>query len=69
MLKTIARIGLLAVSLSCANLLAEETAPIKVGSELDFYPYAFVNEKGQADGFSVDLVNAVAAALVLAPTV
>lgn len=60
MLHTFTRIVLLAVSLSCASLFAEDSAPIKVGSELDFYPYAFVNDKGQADGFSVDLVNAVA---------
>jgi ABC-type amino acid transport substrate-binding protein len=60
--KTLTWIGVIAVSLFSALSLAEIPNPIKVGSELDFFPYAFVNEKGQADGFSVDLVNAVAKA-------
>ena len=33
---------------------------IQVGSELDYPPYALVNEDGEADGFSVDLIKAVA---------
>lgn len=33
---------------------------ISVGSELDYPPYAMVDENGQADGFSVDLIKAVA---------
>ena len=37
-----------------------ENGVILVGSELDFFPYAHVNEKGEADGFSVDLIKAVA---------
>ncbi|TAF10525.1 MAG: hypothetical protein EAZ77_03090 [Nostocales cyanobacterium] len=31
-----------------------------VGSELDYPPYALVNSQGKADGFSVDLIKAVA---------
>ena len=42
----------------------EQTA-IKVGSEFDFHPYAFVDEQGQAAGFSVDLVKAVVGAMGL----
>ena len=33
---------------------------LHVGSELDFPPYAIVNEHGEPDGFSVDLFKAVA---------
>ena len=33
---------------------------ITVGSELDYPPYAFVNESGNADGYSVDLIKAAA---------
>jgi PAS domain S-box-containing protein len=33
---------------------------IHVGSELDFPPYAFTDDKGQPVGFSVDLIKAVA---------
>ncbi|SEH04377.1 transporter substrate-binding domain-containing protein [Candidatus Venteria ishoeyi] len=31
-----------------------------VGSELDYPPFAIVNDKGEADGFSIDLFKAVA---------
>ncbi|MEG3639599.1 transporter substrate-binding domain-containing protein [Magnetococcus sp. PR-3] len=33
---------------------------IRVGSELDYPPYALVNQAGEADGYSVDLFKAVA---------
>ena len=36
---------------------------IVVGSELDYPPYATVTQNGEADGFSVDLMKAVCAAL------
>ncbi|MEO5340260.1 MAG: transporter substrate-binding domain-containing protein [Magnetococcus sp. MYC-9] len=43
---------------------AEETKGthniLRVGSELDFPPFAVVNEHGEPDGFSVDLFKAVA---------
>jgi len=42
-----------------ANAATAEPA-IQVGSELEFPPYAFVDEQGQASGFSVDLIKAVA---------
>jgi hypothetical protein len=38
---------------------------IRVGSETDFPPYALVDEKGRPDGFSVDLIKAVTAAMGL----
>ncbi|TRZ92248.1 hypothetical protein D4R89_01510, partial [bacterium] len=38
---------------------------VRVGSEQDFPPYAFIDEKGQAVGFSVDLIKAVANAMGL----
>ena len=43
---------------------AEETE-VRAGSELDFQPYSFVDEKGEARGFSVDLMKAVAGAMGL----
>ncbi len=57
---------LLALFFSPATILAGEkrTPALKsqlvVGSELDYPPYALVNEQGRADGFSVDLFKAVA---------
>ena len=33
---------------------------IKVGIELNFYPFDFMDEKNQASGFSVELIEAVA---------
>jgi len=38
---------------------------IRVGSELEFPPYAFVDENGQAAGFSVDLIRVVSGAMGL----
>ena len=50
------------VSAMLGNACCAETEQpaINVGSEVDFPPYAFVDEQGQAAGFSVDLVKAVA---------
>jgi signal transduction histidine kinase/ABC-type amino acid transport substrate-binding protein len=39
--------------------------PVLVGSELDFPPYAMVDKHGQPEGFSVDLIKAVADAMGL----
>ncbi len=44
---------------------ANSEPAIKVGSEVEFPPFAVVDEKGQADGFSVDLIKAVAKAMDL----
>lgn len=33
---------------------------VRVGSEIDFYPYAFVDKDGNPSGFSIDLIKAVA---------
>jgi len=44
---------------------ASELPEVRVGSELEFPPYAFVDESGQPAGFSVDLVKAVADAMGL----
>jgi len=35
-------------------------AEVRVGSELEFRPYAFLDENGQPAGFSIDLIKAVA---------
>ena len=39
---------------------ASEAAVVRVGSEVEFPPYAFVDKDGRAAGFSVDLIRAVA---------
>lgn len=39
---------------------AADAPEIRVGSELEFPPYAFVDENGRPAGFSVDLIKAVA---------
>lgn len=59
--------GLLFLSLmACSSLQAADAFQthqhhaIIVGSELDYPPYAMVDANGQADGFSVDLIKAVA---------
>lgn len=39
------------------------TRPLLVGVNIDFPPYEFVNEQGEAAGFDVDIVRAVAAAI------
>ena len=44
---------------------AGNSQEIRVGSELDFPPYAFVDESGQVTGFSVELIKAVTNAMGL----
>jgi signal transduction histidine kinase/ABC-type amino acid transport substrate-binding protein len=44
---------------------ATVSPPVLVGSELDFPPYAMVDKNGQAEGFSIDLIKAVADAMGL----
>jgi len=39
---------------------ATESREVRVGSELEFPPYAFVDESGQPAGFSVELIKAIA---------
>jgi PAS domain S-box-containing protein len=45
--------------------VASATAPIRVGSEVEFVPYSFVGQDGQPAGFGVDLIRAVAGAMDL----
>ncbi|AFM23768.1 transporter substrate-binding domain-containing protein [Desulfomonile tiedjei] len=48
------------------NCSAETDRPvIRVGSEIEFPPFALVDESGQPSGFSVDLIKAVAEAMGL----
>ncbi|MCP4695600.1 MAG: transporter substrate-binding domain-containing protein [Gammaproteobacteria bacterium] len=42
-----------------------ETKTLTIGSELDYPPFAIVNDKGEADGFSVDLFKATARVMEL----
>jgi PAS domain S-box-containing protein len=43
-----------------AGICRAEPSEIRVGSELDFRPYAYVDRAGNPQGFSVDLMEAVA---------
>jgi len=43
----------------------DASPPVLVGSELDFPPYAMVDKNGQPEGFSIDLIKAVAEAMGL----
>ena len=52
-----------AVACTCflaAYAHSAERPPLRVGSEFDFRPYAFVDKQGRPSGFSVDLIRAVA---------
>lgn len=44
---------------------ASNSQEVRIGSELDFPPYALVDENGQPVGFSVDLIKAVTNAMGL----
>ncbi len=44
---------------------ANESPQVRVGSELEFPPYAFIDESGQPAGFSVELIKAVTNAMGL----
>ena len=46
-------------------MAATESPGLQVGSELDFPPYAFVDDAGRPAGFSVELIKAVAEAMGL----
>jgi ABC-type amino acid transport substrate-binding protein len=48
------------VAISAPPASNKDHRVFKVGSEFDFYPYAYVDKNGEAAGFSVDLINAVA---------
>ena len=48
---------------------ASGSPEVRVGSELEFPPYAFVDENGRPAGFSVDLIKAVADAMGLSITI
>ena len=64
-------ITLLILALPCSTLTADQSpsqvaspgATITAGSEIGYPPYCIVNEKGEADGFSVQLLRAALAAM------
>jgi signal transduction histidine kinase len=59
-------VGIFFSGLASGTCGAATGAPeVRVGSELDFPPYAFVDDRGQPAGFSVDLIKAVARAMGL----
>ncbi len=61
--RTAGRLGgacIVAISLIASLAFAQE-APRKllIGTELDFHPYAYVDEQGRPQGFSIDLIRAM----------
>jgi polar amino acid transport system substrate-binding protein len=59
-------VAMLFAGLADATVNAATDSPeVRVGSELEFPPYAFVDKSGQPAGFSVDLIKAVAAVMGL----
>ena len=58
-------LGLMPPAVSAENLLKANPRILKSASELDYPPFALVRADGTADGFSVDLLKAVAHAVGL----
>ena len=58
-------LGLLPPTVSAENLSKANRRILKSASELDYPPFALVRADGSADGFSVDLLKAVAHAVGL----
>jgi len=61
---------LLSLMLPCSPVLATESPALesrvlKIGSELNYPPYAIVDANGEADGFSVDIIKAAAREMAL----
>ncbi len=50
---------------SCDSQSAGVTSEVRVGSELEFPPYAFLDESRRPAGFSIDLIKAVSDAMGL----
>ena len=44
---------------SIISAYAKEREVIVVGDDLDYPPYAFINEEGDPDGFSIELIKAI----------
>ena len=60
----ITMVMLFTIGLASGACNAASTSPeVRVGSELEFQPYAFVDQSGQPAGFSVELIKAVANAI------
>jgi ABC-type amino acid transport substrate-binding protein len=62
----LAILPLLVLALGGAGEAATPSTTARVGSEIDFPPYAFVDGSGQPAGFSVDLIKAVSDAMDVA---
>ena len=56
-------VGLIAAVWFIASFASAQESPRKllVGTELDFHPYAYVDDSGHPQGFSIDLIDAMAA--------
>ena len=64
-------LAVILLTASFANMVmaTKSRAEISVGCEEDFSPYSFVDASGQAAGFSVDLIKAVAKKAGLKPVI
>jgi len=67
LLVTLAAAAVFLVAAPCPDLCPAAISPdeIRVGSELEFPPYALLDKNGQPAGFSIDLIRAVADAMGL----
>ncbi len=48
-----------------AQNVSDKRKTIIFGGDIDFYPYEFINDHGNPDGFNVDLINAASARMGL----
>ncbi|MCF8079935.1 MAG: transporter substrate-binding domain-containing protein [Desulfobacterales bacterium] len=58
-----AAVAVFAASVPAAENAGDSTAIIKSGAEIDYPPFSMVNDRGRADGFSVELMRAALAAM------
>ncbi|MBU0991858.1 MAG: transporter substrate-binding domain-containing protein [Proteobacteria bacterium] len=64
-------IALIFIKISVCGICQADDAPqeIRIGTELDFPPYAFADKRGQPSGFSIELIKAVTDAMGLSITI
>ncbi len=61
--------AILAVGMLAGTTLAAEKKVLKVGSDLTYAPFETINEKGEPDGFDIDIIRAVAKAMGYEPQI
>ena len=50
---------LLILSFTAITFAQNSTRTIKIGCDYAYYPYEFINEKHEADGFDIDIIKAI----------